>query len=234
MGGRYEWAIFISFVLPWDFVFSVLSFLMAVSTCRIFRMGLEEATSGARRSCSSRSRRKASFGGRHASRFNLFTLAAFLAWFGRTGYLLTRYSTIWFVFGLGIALLSGATGGAIIYMFLSRVLMSEGEEMDPADYEMTGVLGRESRFQFARAERARSSIRRPGLAARVALEPRMGAPFSKGTGWWLRATRRVLRMSVYGRDGRRRQCAARREVQRASGIGLRKDRRVMNCRWWKK
>ena len=27
-------------------------------------------------------------------------------------------------------------------MFLSRVLMSEGEEMDPADYEMTGVLGR--------------------------------------------------------------------------------------------
>jgi hypothetical protein len=85
---------------------------------------------------------KASFKGVHASRFNLFTLAAFLAWFGGTGYLLTRYSTIWFVFGLGIALLSGATGGAIIYMFLSGVLMSEGEEMDPADYEMTGVLGR--------------------------------------------------------------------------------------------
>src|SRR5947209_20160511 len=78
------------------------------------------------------------------SPLNPITIAAFLAWFGGTGYLLTRFSTIWFVFGLGIALLSGATGGAIIYMFLSRVLMSEGEEMDPADYEMTGVLGRVS------------------------------------------------------------------------------------------
>ena len=76
-----------------------------------------------------------------SSRFNLFTLAAFLAWFGGTGYLLTRYSTIWFVFGLGIALLSGLTGGAIIYLFLAHVLVSAGEEMDPADYEMTGVLG---------------------------------------------------------------------------------------------
>src|SRR6266851_4708100 len=74
--------------------------------------------------------------------FNLITLTAFLAWFGGTGYLLTRHSTIWFWGALGISLLSGTGGAAIIYLFLSRVLSSENEALDPADYEMVGVLGR--------------------------------------------------------------------------------------------
>jgi hypothetical protein len=78
------------------------------------------------------------------SPFNFVSLAAFLAWFGGTGYLLTRFWTIWFAMGLGIALLSGATGAGIIYLFLSKVLMSEEENLDPADYEMAGVLGRTS------------------------------------------------------------------------------------------
>jgi len=33
-------------------------------------------------------------------------------------------------------------GGGIVFLFLSRVLISENENMDPADYEMVGVLGR--------------------------------------------------------------------------------------------
>jgi len=78
------------------------------------------------------------------SPFNFVSFAAFLAWFGGTGYLLTRFWTIWFAMGLGIALLSGLTGAGIIYLFLSKVLMSEEENLDPADYEMTGVLGRTS------------------------------------------------------------------------------------------
>jgi len=78
------------------------------------------------------------------SPFNPVTLAAFLAWFGGTGYLLTRFWTIWFAMGLGIAVLSGLTGAGIIYLFLSKVLISEDENLDPADYEMTGVLGRTS------------------------------------------------------------------------------------------
>ena len=80
----------------------------------------------------------------YVSPFNPVTVAAFLAWFGGTGYLLTRFWTIWFAMGLGIALLSGLVGGGIIYLFLSKVLMSEEENLDPADYEMTGVLGRTS------------------------------------------------------------------------------------------
>jgi len=72
---------------------------------------------------------------------NPVSLAAFLAWFGGVGYLLSRFSSLWFVVGLGIALLSGVTGAGIIYLFLSRVLMSPDENLDPADYDMIGVLG---------------------------------------------------------------------------------------------
>jgi hypothetical protein len=78
------------------------------------------------------------------SPFNFVTLTAFLAWFGGTGYLLTRYSRVWFVVGLGIALVSGLVGAAIVFLFLSKVLTSEEETMDPADYRMVGVLGRTS------------------------------------------------------------------------------------------
>src|SRR5215469_4890053 len=70
------------------------------------------------------------------SPFNFVTFTAFLAWFGGTGYLLTRYSSIWFAMGLGIAITSGLAGGGIIFLFLSKVLTSEDENMDPADYEM--------------------------------------------------------------------------------------------------
>ncbi len=78
----------------------------------------------------------------HVSPFNFVTFTAFLAWFGGTGYLLTRYSSMWFVMGLGVALVSGLVGAAIIFLFLSKVLMSEEENLDPADFEMIGVLGR--------------------------------------------------------------------------------------------
>jgi hypothetical protein len=80
----------------------------------------------------------------HISPFNFVSLAAFLAWFGGTGYLLTRFWTIWFAMGLAIAALGGVTGAGVIYLFLSKVLISEEENLDPADYEMTGVLGRTS------------------------------------------------------------------------------------------
>ncbi len=75
---------------------------------------------------------------------NFVTLTAFLAWFGGTGFLLTRFSTVWFVTGLSLAIGSGLIGGTIVFLFLSRVLISQEEIMDPADYEMTGVLGRVS------------------------------------------------------------------------------------------
>lgn len=68
-------------------------------------------------------------------------MAAFLAWFGGTGYLLTRFSAIWVGAGLLLSVVSGVVGGGIIFLFLSKVLMSDEEYLDPADFEMVGVLG---------------------------------------------------------------------------------------------
>ncbi len=82
--------------------------------------------------------------GVHVSPFNFITATAFLAWFGGAGYLLTRFSGVWFVTGLGLSVVSGVVGGTIVFIFLSRVLVSQEESMDPADYEMSGVLGRVS------------------------------------------------------------------------------------------
>jgi hypothetical protein len=76
------------------------------------------------------------------SPFNFVSLTAFLAWFGGTGYLLTRFSAIWVGFGLLFSVGAGLVGAAIVFLFLSKVLISREENMDPADYEMVGVLGR--------------------------------------------------------------------------------------------
>jgi hypothetical protein len=35
-------------------------------------------------------------------------------------------------------------GGGIVFLFLGKVLTSDEESMDPADYDMVGVLGRTS------------------------------------------------------------------------------------------
>lgn len=80
--------------------------------------------------------------GTSVSPLNPPVMAAFLAWFGGTGYLLTRFSAVWVGMGLMLSVLSGLFGGGIIFLFLSKVLMSDEECLDPADFEMVGVLGK--------------------------------------------------------------------------------------------
>ncbi len=74
--------------------------------------------------------------------FNFGTMAGFLAWFGGTGYLLDRYYGVWIVLSLGIATLSGLGGASIVFLFIAKVLMRREASLDPADYDMVGVLGR--------------------------------------------------------------------------------------------
>jgi len=83
-------------------------------------------------------------GPRHSSisPINPVTLAAFLTWFGGVGYLLSRYSGIALVAALGLSLVAGLIAGAIVFLFLAKVLTSEDQHLDPADFEMVGVLGR--------------------------------------------------------------------------------------------
>ena len=75
------------------------------------------------------------------SPFNFATLAAFLAWFGGTGFLIERYSSMWVFLALFIAAMSGVGGAAIVFWFLMK-LASHEHPLDPADYEMVGVLGK--------------------------------------------------------------------------------------------
>ena len=73
---------------------------------------------------------------------NFGTIAAFLAWFGGTGYLLTEYSSLWFLLALGVAVASGVVGSALVFWFLAKVLIAHERPLDPEDYRMAGVLGR--------------------------------------------------------------------------------------------
>ena len=74
--------------------------------------------------------------------FNFGTLAAFLAWFGGTGYLLEHYYHVWVVVAILVATLSGIGAAALVFWFLAKVLMADDVPLDPADYDMIGVLGR--------------------------------------------------------------------------------------------
>jgi hypothetical protein len=80
-------------------------------------------------------------GGQNVSWFNFGTMAAFLAWFGGTGYLLEHYYGVWFATALGIATVSGLGGASVVFWFLAKVLMPHDQALDPADFEMVGVLG---------------------------------------------------------------------------------------------
>ena len=84
-----------------------------------------------------------SHGGVKTSWFNLGTLTVFLAWFGGTGYLLTRYSNLLAILGLLIAVLSGLGGASVVFWFLYQI-QSRERDLDPVDYNMIGVLGKVS------------------------------------------------------------------------------------------
>jgi membrane protein implicated in regulation of membrane protease activity len=76
--------------------------------------------------------------------WNAFSIMIFLCWFGAAGYLLTRYGG--FVAGAVVALagICGVAGGAIIFLFLTRVLMPHEHELTADETEVVGAVGRVS------------------------------------------------------------------------------------------
>ncbi len=74
--------------------------------------------------------------------FNFATITAFLAWFGGSGYLLTRYSTWVVTLVLVVSTVFGLVGASVIFLFVAKFLMAHSRELDPADYERVGALGR--------------------------------------------------------------------------------------------
>jgi hypothetical protein len=82
--------------------------------------------------------------GQGPSVINVGTVAAFLAWFGGAGYLLSQYRVVGFLLALGAALVSGIAGAGLLFWFLATFLVRGDEVLDPADYDMIGVLGKVS------------------------------------------------------------------------------------------
>ena len=76
------------------------------------------------------------------SPFNFATLMAFLAWFGGMGYLLTGRGHLGELAVLGAAALTGVAGSAVVFVFLTKILLKHEQFLESADFEMTGVLGK--------------------------------------------------------------------------------------------
>ncbi|HEX7252244.1 MAG TPA: NfeD family protein [Thermoanaerobaculia bacterium] len=76
------------------------------------------------------------------SPYNLATFMAFLAWFGGVGYLLTGRGHWGHLIVLAVSTVSGLVGAAIVFGFLTRVLLRHEQSLSIADFEMVGVLGR--------------------------------------------------------------------------------------------
>ena len=99
----------------------------------------------------------------HVSPFNFFTVPVFLAWFGGTGFLLSRYSTVWFVFGLVLAIAAGLIGATAVFLFMSRFLMAREKALDPADFDMVEVEGapvQDDIYQFLQKRLQRDPFRK--------------------------------------------------------------------------
>jgi hypothetical protein len=76
--------------------------------------------------------------------WNAFSIMVFLCWFGAAGYLLTRYGS--FVAGVVVVLagICGVAGGAIVFLFLTKVMLPHERELTAEETEVAGVVGRVS------------------------------------------------------------------------------------------
>lgn len=70
-------------------------------------------------------------------------IAIFLAWFGATGYLLRQHTALGALVTLIGSAALGVLGMLVLGLFL-QWLQKHEKPLDPADYRMTGILGRVS------------------------------------------------------------------------------------------
>jgi hypothetical protein len=79
--------------------------------------------------------------GLHISWFNASTMMAFLAWFGGTGYLLTRHSHLLAMFSFAIAVVSGLFAGWVVFRFMVKLVYSDNAPMTSEERRVEGALG---------------------------------------------------------------------------------------------
>ena len=76
--------------------------------------------------------------------WNAFSIMVFITWFGATGYLLTRHETLAALVVLVLSVVAGFAGGAIVFFFLTKVLLPHERELTDHETAVEGVVGRVS------------------------------------------------------------------------------------------
>jgi hypothetical protein len=76
--------------------------------------------------------------------WNAFSIMVFITWFGATGYLLTRHENFAALVVLVLSALAGFGGGAIVFFFMTKVLLPHERELTDYETAVEGVVGRVS------------------------------------------------------------------------------------------
>jgi len=76
--------------------------------------------------------------------WNAFSIMVFLCWFGAAGYLLTRYGSLVASAVFVLAGICGLCGGALIFWFLTKVLLPHERELTADETAVAGAVGRVS------------------------------------------------------------------------------------------
>src|ERR1700752_440635 len=80
-------------------------------------------------------------GGMHISWLNASSAMAFLAWFGGTGYLLTRHAHLVALASLGISAVAGLFAGWVVFRFMVKLVQMDDAPMTTEDRRVEGALG---------------------------------------------------------------------------------------------
>lgn len=136
------WSDFYLFCFIVGFALSVLSFLAGAVHIHLpfkmhlpFHLGHHGGGGGLRGGMRGGAR-----GGVHISWFNASTAMAFLAWFGGTGYLLTRHAHLMALASFAISTLAGLVAGAVVFKFMVKLMQSDPPLKDE-DYRVEGSVG---------------------------------------------------------------------------------------------
>ena len=104
----------------------------------------------------------------------------FLAWFGGTGYLLAHYYGVWFVVALGVAIVERPRRRGDRVLVPGQGADAREEALDPADYDMVGVLGKLS-MPIRAGGTGEIDLYAGGHAPRLRrAQPKTGAAIPKG------------------------------------------------------
>lgn len=114
-----------------------------------------------------------------ASKLNFGSVAAFITWFGGTGYILTRFTGLGLLLVVCGAVAAGLAGAAIILTFISKLLAAGDIPLDPADYRVVGALGKVSSPVFANGTGEMIFVQQ-GRRAGVPIRSETGQPIPAG------------------------------------------------------